>query len=107
MNDGIVAALVIVLMAAAIVLARIKALEGRLSTLSRLEAKVNALLKHSGIRFDPFQDVPPAVVAALARGKKIEAIKEYRLARGVDLKEAKEFVEELQRRAVGHVADRP
>jgi ribosomal protein L7/L12 len=107
MNAGIIAAIVIVGMTAAVILARLKALEDKLTMLSRLDAKVDALLKHSGIRFDPYQDVPPAVAAALARGKKIEAIKEYRQARGVGLKEAKEFVEELQRRAVGHVADRP
>ena len=92
MNAGIIAAIVIVGMTAAVILARLKALEDRLTMLSRLDAKVDALLKHSGIRFDPYQDVPPTVAAALARG--------------VDLKEAKEFVEELQRRAVGHVANR-
>ena len=66
--------------------------------LSRVEAKLDALMKHEGIRFDPYSDVPPPVVDALRRGKKIAAIKHYRGATGAGLKEAKEFVEELQRR---------
>jgi len=70
-----------------------------LRRLSRLEAKLDVLLKHEGIRFDPFSDVPLPVVDALRRGKKIEAIKEYRAATGAELKEAKDYVEELQRRA--------
>jgi hypothetical protein len=67
--------------------------------LSRLEAKFDALLKHQGIKFDPYADVPPPVIDALRRGEKIEAIKEYRAATGAGLAEAKEYVEELQRRA--------
>jgi ribosomal protein L7/L12 len=35
----------------------------------------------------------------LRRGKTIEAIKEYRAATGVGLKEAKDYVDELRRRA--------
>jgi hypothetical protein len=66
---------------------------------SRLEAKLDALLKHQGIQFDPYADVAPPVLDALRRGKKIEAIKEYRAVSGAGLKEAKEYVEELQRRA--------
>jgi hypothetical protein len=73
-------------------------LEQRFNRLSRLDAKLDALLKHAGIQFDPYRDVAPAVKDALRRGKKIEAIKHYRAATGADLREAKEFVEELQRR---------
>ena len=61
---------------------------------------MNALLKHEGIRFDPYSDVPPPVVDALRRGRKIEAIKEYRAATGAGLQEAKDYVEELDRRAI-------
>jgi ribosomal protein L7/L12 len=39
------------------------------------------------------------VLDALKRGEKINAIKEYRLVTGVGLKEAKDFVEEIERRA--------
>jgi hypothetical protein len=47
MNEGIVAAIVIAMMAAAVILARMKALEDRLTALSRLDAKVDGC---SGIR---------------------------------------------------------
>jgi ribosomal protein L7/L12 len=39
------------------------------------------------------------IVEALRANRKIEAIKLYRQATGVGLKEAKEFIEEVQRRA--------
>ncbi|HSL21809.1 MAG TPA: ribosomal protein L7/L12 [Vicinamibacterales bacterium] len=71
--------------------------------LSRLEGKLDTLLKHHGIQFDPYADVPPPVLEALRRGKKIEAIKEYRAASGAGLREAKDYVEELQRRATPRV----
>jgi ribosomal protein L7/L12 len=38
-------------------------------------------------------------VEALRRGHKIEAIKLYRQATGVGLKEAKDFIDDVQRRA--------
>ena len=68
-------------------------------TMSRLEGKLDALLKHEGVQFDPYADAAPAVLDALSRGKKIDAIKEYRAATGAGLQDAKEYVEELQRRA--------
>jgi ribosomal protein L7/L12 len=77
---------------------RVSAIEKRLDALPRLDAKVDALLAHAGIRFDPYAEVPAPVVAALERGEKIEAIRQYRAATGAGLKEAKEFVEEIQRR---------
>ncbi len=40
------------------------------------------------------QELPPEAMAALARGSKIDAIREVRFARSVGLKEAKEMVEE-------------
>lgn len=102
MNDlllpGILIA-VIAAVAAAAVGMRVASMERRLRALSRLEGKLDALLKHQGIRFDPYGEVPHAVLDALRRGKKIEAIKEYRAATGAGLEEAKEYVEEVQRRA--------
>jgi hypothetical protein len=81
------------------VVARMTSGRSHLQPLSRLEAKLDALLKHAGIQFDPYADVPQPVIDALRRGKKIEAIKEYRAATGAGLQEAKDYVEELQRRA--------
>jgi ribosomal protein L7/L12 len=61
----------------------------------RTEAKVDLLLKHAGITFDPHANVPPGVLDALRAGNKIEAIRQYRQATGADLKAAKDFVESL------------
>jgi hypothetical protein len=69
------------------------------SAISRLEAKLDLLLKNAGLNHDdPYADLPPGVVDALREGNKIEAIKRYRQATGEDLKTSKEFVEEVQRR---------
>ncbi len=46
-------------------------------------------------------DEPSSVTAALRRGDKIEAIREYRAVRKVGLKEAKEAVERMQRGSGG------
>ena len=97
MNEPIFIGLAFGVLVAVINLVRMN--RGTARTLSRLEAKLDALLKHQGIRFDPYSDVPARVVDALSRGQKIEAIKEYRAVTGVGLKEAKEFVEEIERRA--------
>ena len=83
-----------------LLLIRISALERRLHRFSRLEVKVDALLKHGGITLDEFEHVPAAVREALERGQRIEAIKRYREATGTDLKSAKEAVDEIRRRTV-------
>jgi hypothetical protein len=82
----------------AIVLIRLSAVERRLNRLSRLDAKIDALLRHAGVNFDPFQDVPADVKEALERGETILAIKRFRQATGAGLKDAKEFVDEIRRR---------
>lgn len=78
---------------------RVSAVADRLAGLSRLEAKIDLLLKHAGLAYDPYKNVPAAVADAVQRGQKIEAIKLYRTATGVGLKEAKDCVEEIARRA--------
>jgi len=98
MSESVILGWIIAVVLAAWIF-RLAALERRLSALSRLDAKLDALLKHAGIEFDPYRDVPPSVADAVRRGEKIEAIRHYRAAAGVGLKEAKEFVEEIQRRA--------
>jgi ribosomal protein L7/L12 len=99
MNETFLLGLVIGALAAAVAVGRIASRERHSRALSRLEAKVDALLKHEGIQFDPYKDLHPRVLDALRRGEKIEAIKEYRQATGVGLKEAKEYVDEIERRA--------
>lgn len=84
-----------------IALLRLVAIERRIAALSRVDAKLDLLLKQAGIEFDPYKDLPRQVTEALQRGEKIQAIKHYRAATGGGLKEAKEFIEEIQRRAGG------
>ena len=77
---------------------RLSRIERRINKLSSLDAKLDLLLKHSGLEYDPYKNLPPKVVEAVQGGRKIEAIKCYREVTGVDLKEAKAFIEEVQRR---------
>jgi hypothetical protein len=77
---------------------RLNKIESKISMLSRVDAKLDLLLKQSGLEYDPYKNLPPSVVDAVQRGKKIEAIKRYREITGVGLKEAKEFIEDVQRR---------
>lgn len=79
---------------------QVAALHRRIAALSRIESKLDLLLKDAAVPYeDPFADLLPPVVEAIRAGDKIEAIKRYRQATGAGLKESKEFVEELQRRA--------
>jgi hypothetical protein len=70
----------------------------RLDALGRLEAKLDLLLGHSGVAYDPFPGVSEDVAAAIRAGNKIEAIKLHRQATGASLAEAKKYVESLQAR---------
>jgi hypothetical protein len=73
----------------------------RIGTLRRIEMKLDLLMKHANIEFEPYKGLPPEVVDALQRGEKIEAIKAYRKTRTRSLKEAKKVIEDVQRRAGG------
>jgi ribosomal protein L7/L12 len=81
-----------------VILTRLATLERRLARLSRLDAKVDALLEASGVSFDSMRDVPVGVREALDQGQTILAIKRFREATGAGLKEAKDFVDEVRRR---------
>jgi ribosomal protein L7/L12 len=73
--------------------------QARVAALSRLEAKIDLLLKHAGIAFDPYAEVAADVAQAVRVGEKIRAIKLHRSATGIGLREAKEYVEGLQRQS--------
>jgi ribosomal protein L7/L12 len=99
MVDLSAATCVVAAIVAIIVLLRLSFIENRLNSLSRLDAKLDLLLKQAGIDYDPHKDMPDQVILALQRGEKIQAIKLYREATGVGLKEAKDAVEEIQGQA--------
>ena len=93
------AAAVLGLILLAVLGARLGGLKDRMAALSRIEAKLDLLLKQANIRFDPYASIPREIAEAVRAGRKIEAIKLYRQSSGAGLKEAKEFIEEVQRRA--------
>lgn len=69
--------------------------------LGRIEMKLDLVMQHAGVEFLPYKELSREVIDALKRGDKIAAIKSYRAATGVGLKEAKDRIEESQRRAGG------
>ena len=69
--------------------------------LGRIEMKLDLVMQQAGVEFPPYKELPEAVIDALKRGEKIAAIKSYRAATGVGLKEAKDRIEDIQRRAAG------
>jgi len=73
-------------------------LDRHIRAIPRLEDKLDLLLKQGGIRYDPQKTLSPAIVDAIRRNSKIEAIKLYREATGVGLKEAKDYIEDVMRR---------
>ena len=76
----------------------LRPLEQRLDRLSRIEGKLDAILKHSGVLFDPLAGLPADALEAARHGRKIDAIKRYRQATGAGLQEAKDMIEEALRR---------
>ena len=58
---------------------------------SRLERKVDLILRHLGI--DPNQGLDEKIMELVKAGQKIQAIKLYREQTGAGLKEAKDYVE--------------
>jgi ribosomal protein L7/L12 len=94
-----VASVLLAILAVGLLQKEIIGLQRRMASVARLEAKVDLLLKQAGITYDPYKGVSREITDAVQRGRKIEAIKIYRASTGVGLKEAKDFVEELQRRA--------
>jgi ribosomal protein L7/L12 len=94
-----VAAFVAIIVAIGVTFVRLAELEKRLTALLHLDAKLDALLEHAGIQFDLLGSLPEGVVEALERGSKLEAVRHYLKAKGVSLKEAKDFIEDVQRRS--------
>jgi ribosomal L7/L12-like protein len=80
-----------------LVLSELRSLRKHVTMLTRLEAKLDLLLGDAGLRYDPFATLPRGVIEAVRSGDKIRAIKAYREATGVGLREAKQFVEAVQR----------
>jgi ribosomal protein L7/L12 len=70
-------------------------LRKRVAALSRIEAKLDLVLQHAGLKYVPYANLPAPVIEALQNGNKIQAIKLYREATGADLKDAKDLIDEI------------
>jgi len=95
----LIAFVVLVLILLASIGARLNGIQSRIAVLFRIEAKLDLLLKQANIKFDPYTNVSREIAEAVRAGQKIKAIKLHRQSAGVGLKEAKDFIEEVQRRA--------
>ena len=99
-SPEIIAAILAALLLSWLIKARLDLMARQIATISRIEGKMDLLLKQAGLIYDPYKSISPRVADLLKRGKKIEAIKCYREENaGVGLKDAKEYVEEVQRRS--------
>ena len=85
----------------AMLFVRLSGLDRRLDRLSRIDAKIDALLKNGGVQFDVFADVPADVREAVERGETFLAVRRLRAANGMGLRDAKEFVDAVRRRRMG------
>src|SRR6266576_2178092 len=98
-SPEIIAAIVAALLLSWLIKARLDVMARQIATISRIEGKLDLLLKQAGLEYDPYKSISPRVAGLLKQGKKIEAIKCYREENtGVGLREAKEYVEVVQRR---------
>lgn len=94
---------VILFLLVSVVLRLIKMRSRLGGTLSRIESKLDLLLRQAGVEFDPYANLPREIADAARAGQTIQAIKLYRQfmdrqSSGVGLREAKDFIEDLQRR---------
>jgi hypothetical protein len=74
-------------------------IQNRARMLGRIEMKLDLLMQQAGVAFAPYLDLPAEVIDALKRGDKLNAVRSYRAATGVGLKQAKERIEDVQRQA--------
>jgi hypothetical protein len=91
--------LAVILILTVSVALRLIEMRSRLGVLSRIEAKLDLLLKQANIKFDPYANLPREIAEAVRAGQKMKAIQSYMQSSGAGLKEAKDFIEEFQRRS--------
>jgi hypothetical protein len=63
-----------------------------------LDKKLDAIIEHLGISFDPYKNIPSSILDELTLGNKTKAIKLYREFSGAGLIEAKEAIETIMSR---------
>lgn len=94
---GVAGLAIVILILISMIGVRLNDVQGRMAALTRMDAKLDLLLKQANIKYDPYRNIAPEIVEAVRSGRKIMAIKLYRQSSGAGLKESKDFVEGLQR----------
>jgi hypothetical protein len=65
--------------------------------LIRIEEKLNLILRRADLVYTPSHDLPEDALEALRAGNDKEAAKLYQAAKGIDLEEAKKYVERVKK----------
>ena len=65
--------------------------------LLRLEQKIDLLLSRAGLEFASKYDLPEEAIEALREGNDQQAIEAYRMAKGIDLEQARKHIEEVKK----------
>ncbi|MEH7097249.1 ribosomal protein L7/L12 [Neobacillus vireti] len=68
------------------------------SDLARTNTTLNKIAKHIGVPDEVTADLQDELLSLIAEGKKIKAIKRYRMETGLGLKESKDYVDSLSER---------
>ncbi|WP_342043563.1 ribosomal protein L7/L12 [Bacillus sp. OTU2372] len=84
-----------ILGAGALLMSTISAISQLRSELARVNNTLNKIAKQVGVPDEVTADVQTELMSLIADGKKIKAIKRYRMVTGHGLKESKEYVDSL------------
>lgn len=63
--------------------------------LTKINSTLNKIARHVGVDDKLFENIDAELKDLILQGKKIKAIKKYRLVSGVGLKEAKDYIDSL------------
>ena len=65
--------------------------------LIRIEEKLDLILKRADIAYTPKHDLPEDALDALREGNDASAVELYQKAKGIDLEQAKKYIEEVKK----------
>lgn len=66
--------------------------------IARINASLYRIEKHIGVQNPEAENIDEELRELISQGKKVRAVKRYRIATGLGLKEAKEYVDRLSER---------
>lgn len=88
---------VVILVACLLVYNEVDSVSKRIRT---IDHKLNFIIDHLGIEYDPFKKMPSELVQLLNSGNKLKVIKLYRQLYGASLKEASDFYERYKQKNI-------